>query len=75
MIALSVLAVVVLATTPGLPAFIGWALHQPWITIPALLLAAAWTWRPKATKRVLLTGVLLAHQAWTRRRQAKTATA
>jgi hypothetical protein len=41
--------------------------------VPALAVVAAWSWRPKATKRALLTGVLLAHQTWTQRRQTETA--
>jgi hypothetical protein len=72
-VVLLVLAVAVLVTTPGLLSAFGWALSQPWITIPALLLVAAWTWKPKHTKRALLVGAALAHQQVSQRRQTKTA--
>jgi hypothetical protein len=74
-IALWVLGVAVLVYTPGLFAAVLTVLQQPWITIPALLFVAAWTWKPKHAKRALLVGAALAHQTWTRRSQSKTATA
>jgi hypothetical protein len=74
-VVLLVLAAAVLVTTPGLLSAFGWALSQPWINIPALLLAAAWTWKPAHTKRALLIGAALAHQHVSQRRQTKTATA
>lgn len=70
-----VLGVAVLATAPGLLAVAVWALHQPWITVPALVLAAVWHWRPGHTKRALLVGAAIAYQQVTQRRQPKTDTA
>lgn len=74
-IALVVLLVAVLGSAPSLLAVPVWMLHQPWITVPALLIVAVSRWRPAHTKRALFAGAALAHQQVTQRRQAKTSTA
>lgn len=69
------LLVVALASAPSLLTAVAWALHQPWLTLPLLLIVAVARWKPAHTKRALLVGAALAHQTWTQRRQPKTATA
>ena len=67
-IALWVLVVAALGSAPGLLSAVMWMLHQPWITIPALLIVAVARWRPKA----LLTAALLGRQ-YAVQRNAKSA--
>lgn len=69
-IALWVLVVAALGSAPALLSVPVWMLHQPWITIPALLIVAVARWRPKA----LLAVGLLARQHFVQR-NAKTKTA
>jgi hypothetical protein len=69
------LVVIALASAPSLLTGVAWALHQPWITLPLLLIVALAKWKPKHASRALLVGAALVHQQWTRRRQSKTATA
>lgn len=70
-VALWVLLVAVLGSAPSLLAVPVWMLHQPWITVPALLIVAVARFNPKA----LLAAVLLGRQYVVQQRQAKTATA
>jgi len=65
--------VLFIGSSPVLLPLAAWMLHQPLIALVLLLLTAAWTWKPKQTKRALLVGAALAHQTWTRRRQTKNA--
>lgn len=70
-IALWVLLVAVLGSAPSLLAVPVWMLHQPWITVPALLIVVIARFNPKA----LLTVALLGRQYVVQQRQSKTATA
>lgn len=70
-VALWVLLVAVLGSAPSLLAVPVWMLHQPWITVPALLIVVISRFNPKA----LLTAALLGRQYVVQQRQSKTATA